>query len=475
MGAVALSLLAIHVCLAVAACRADVPEGVFSCEVSADCPSAQHCGTDHLCTKRVMEAADLSNAQRMSEAGSRDDDPGRPGMSAPSMPISGDAGNAPAPNTTSGSGGSGATDSARGSSGGGAGTAGALMAGAPAAGASAMAGVPAAGAPAGGASGGMSNTQPLNTFGRLVPRAGETCYELKNHQSTTTVDATPFAVGDGDHYEQFYFRAPWAKGALATSFATVVDNSKVLHHWFLFATDEAEAAGSHKSAPSPVLSGDNPVFLASWSLGAPNTVAPDDVGVELPDPSKLVNAQWHFHNSTGQPQPDASAIQICTVPASMRSHMASSTWLGTEDLNGNVWSGGAGMPPHQVSMYTSTCSPMRRGLPASEPIHLISFQPHMHRLGTRMQVAVRHVNGSTEYISDVQFSFGASRSYLQNYELEPGETILTSCTFDNTTDVGVPYGPSSDNEMCYLFVYAWPAHALSNSAVSLLGVTDTCW
>jgi hypothetical protein len=29
--------------------------------------------------------------------------------------------------------------------------------------------------------------------------------------------------------------------------------------------------------------------------------------------------------------------------------------------------------------------------------------------------------------------------------------------------------------MCYQFVFAWPAHALSNGAFSLLGVPDTCW
>jgi len=57
----------------------------------------------------------------------------------------------------------------------------------------------------------------------------------------------------------------------------------------------------------------------------------------------------------------------------------------------------------------------------------------------------------------------------------PGEQLVTSCTFNNTNDFGVPFGESSDAEMCYQFVFAWPAHTLTNGAFSLLGVPDTCW
>jgi hypothetical protein len=42
-------------------------------------------------------------------------------------------------------------------------------------------------------------------------------------------------------------------------------------------------------------------------------------------------------------------------------------------------------------------------------------------------------------------------------------------TFNNDTDRGVPFGESSDDEMCYQFALAYPAHALGNGASSLLG------
>jgi hypothetical protein len=210
-------------------------------------------------------------------------------------------------------------------------------------------------------------------------------------------------------------------------------------------------------------------------VGGPNLVPPDEVGFELPAQGKQLNVQWHFYNSTKEQQRDASSIQICTVPASARPHVANITWAGTEDLNGNVWFGGAGMPAHQASTFTSTCAPGRAGLSGNEPIHIFAFEPHMHRLGTRMKTSVNHVDGKSELLFDQPFSFGNETHYYKKYDLMPGETLTTSCSFNNTNDFGVPFGESTDAEMCYQFIFSWPAHALSNRAASILGVTDTCW
>jgi len=312
--------------------------------------------------------------------------------------------------------------------------------------------------------------------GKLTPEPGETCYDFKTHNSTTSVDAAPYEVGgDGEHYEQFYFKTPWAKDTVATGYATIQDNSAVLHHWLLFSTLEAETEGFHKTAPLPTLIGTNPVLLAGWAVGGLNLVPPADVGFELPDPGAQINVQWHFYNSTGKPQKDASSVQICTVPKAMRAHVGGITWLGTEDIGGNKWFGGAGMPAHKETTFTTTCVPGRAGMGANESIHIIGFEPHMHRIGKRMSTSILRTGGMTEMIFDKPFSFGNEAHYYADVELKAGETLKTSCTFNNTNDYGVPFGESSDTEMCYQFTFAWPAHALSNGAASLLGVPDTCW
>jgi len=311
--------------------------------------------------------------------------------------------------------------------------------------------------------------------GPLVAGPGETCYEFKVHQSTTMVDATPYDVVTGEHYEQFYYKVPWPKDTVATAYGTRMDNAEVLHHWLLFSTLENEAEGFHKTAPLPTLIGTSPVLLAGWAVGGPNLVAPENVGFELPDPGAQINVQWHFYNNTDAPQKDASSVQICTVPKATRKNIGGITWIGTEDLNGNIWTGGPGMPAGQESTFTTTCVPGRQGLGPNDSIHIIGFEPHMHRIGKNMKTSVKRPDGTMETIFDKPFSFGNETHYYQDYELKPGEELVTSCTFNNTNEYGVPFGESSDSEMCYQFVFAWPAHALSNGAFSLLGVPDTCW
>jgi hypothetical protein len=333
-------------------------------------------------------------------------------------------------------------------------------------------------APAGGVKmGEWTGARALDgSLGRLTAQAGETCYEFKVHGGTTADDTTKFNISDGEFYEQFYYKIPWPAGSVATAYGTIGDNVAVLHHWLLFSTNELQPEGAHMTAPYPTLIGTDPILLTGWAVGGPNLVAPSDVGFELPDPgSRTINVQWHFYNSTGKPQSDASSIQICTVPKTTRQHIGGVTWLGTEDLYGNKWFGGQGMPAHKTTKFTTTCVPGRAGMDANEPIHILGFEPHMHRIGKQMTTSVKKADGTMMTILDKPFSFGSETHYFSSYDLMPGEQLVTSCTFNNDNDFNVPFGESSDTEMCYQFAFAYPAHALTNGAPSILGVPDTCW
>jgi hypothetical protein len=312
-------------------------------------------------------------------------------------------------------------------------------------------------------------------YGAITPLPGETCYDFPVHGGQTMGDSTAYDVGNGEHYEQFYFKAPWPAGTVATRYGTKFDNQKVIHHWLLFGSDELDAEGTHKSSPLPTLLGVNATLIAGWAVGGTNLAMPEDVGFELPETGATINLQWHFYNNTTSKQLDKSVVQICTVPAGKRPHTATVTWVGTEDLGGNKWFGGAGMPPHQMSTFSGTCDPLREGMNSTEPIHIVGFWPHMHQLGTNMKAVVNHQNGTQETIFEKAFDFNYQIHYLQKYDLMPGDTLTASCTFNNTTNQGVPFGESSDTEMCYNFTFAWPAHALENHVVSLIGATNTCW
>ena len=134
------------------------------------------------------------------------------------------------------------------------------------------------------------------------------------------------------------------------------------------------------------------------------------------------------------------------------------------------------MPPHQQSTYTGTCDPWGEGtIAGNNPIHIIGFWPHMHQLGTRMRSIVNHKDGTQEVIFDKPFDFNHQFHYMRNYDLMPGDTLTAECNYNNTTDGSVPFGESSDTEMCYNFTLAWPAHALENGVGSWIGATNTCW
>ena len=112
---------------------------------------------------------------------------------------------------------------------------------------------------------------------------------------------------------------------------------------------------------------------------------------------------------------------------------------------------------------------------ADQPIHILGFLPHMHRLGTHFTSEILTVSGQTQTMFDKPYTFGQGRFYAEEHVVAQGEQIFTTCTFNNDTDRGVPFGETADLEMCYLFTLAYPPHALSNNVFSLLGLADACW
>ena len=300
--------------------------------------------------------------------------------------------------------------------------------------------------------------------GPLVAVDGETCYDLPTHGGQTADDTTPYMIENGENYEQYYFDVPWTTTVRATRFGADYDNVAVLHHWLLFTTGLPHEHGSHETVVGTQLGDVDARLLAGWAVGGKNIVLPDDVEFELPEPGTMLNVQWHYYNSKADAQPDASKVQVCTVPPGTRANVGSMTWLGTENFNGP-----AGMPPGE-STWKGTCINE-----TAEPIHIFFFWPHMHQLGTHMSSVVQRAAGTTEQVFDMPFDFNYQVHYDSDVTLMPGDSIVSTCTFNNTTPDGVPFGPSSEQEMCYQFAFSYPAGALDNGVLSLIGATNTCW
>lgn len=298
---------------------------------------------------------------------------------------------------------------------------------------------------------------------------GSRCYTFRNHGQPVAGDTTAYNVPIGEQYVSFYYNAPWTEPSEIVRWTTVYDNRAVLHHWLLYTTLGNTMDGTFLPSIGTHI-GDAAQLVAGWAVGGNDTQLPEDVGLRLPPPGAGLLLEWHFYNSGGAAAPDQSGVQICVLPAGSRKHTAGMTWLGTENFNGPF-----GMPPKTASSFSGTCFPSRAGMNATDPIHIFTLWPHMHTYGRNMKTVVNRASGALEEVFNKPFDFNYQITYPASIDLLPGESITSTCSFDNTSNNAVAFGPSTTQEMCYQFAFSYPAGALDNGVLSLVGATNTCW
>lgn len=262
----------------------------------------------------------------------------------------------------------------------------------------------------------------------------------------------PYVVGAsaGNRNVCFAFRSPFTAATQATAFGPRVNNASVLHHMILFATDTAQTEGAVFDCDGNMPR--DARFVAGWAPGSRGTIAPADVGIELPGPSSWFILQVHYWNLQPHEAPDASGIQLCTT-TELRPHTAAVSTLGSLNIS---------IPPRATDhAVIGRCTPA-----ATEPIHVIGSGPHMHRNGASLRTEVLRggSEAAREMMVDVpSFSFDAQRNYPSDLVVMPGDVIQTTCRFRNPTTETVYFGERTEDEMCFNFVLAWPAGALANA------------
>jgi hypothetical protein len=276
----------------------------------------------------------------------------------------------------------------------------------------------------------------------------EFCFNLVGHnaQKPLPSDPTPFQVAAKEFYHQFDFKVPYTKTMVALSLKPIIDNSKVLHHWLLFHIQSDTGTDGANQDEIGLQIGKE--LVSGWAPGGNTPELPSGVGLEMPKPGGFMTLETHYYNTTGSTQPDRSGVRIC-MTSKIPENVATLTWLGTESIS---------IPPNAQGTATGTCTPgMKTG-----DIHLIYASPHMHKLGTHMKTVINRKAGGTDVVVDEPFMFTDQRSYDTPNIVHPGDTLTTTCTWMNTTAASVSFGTSTTAEMCYDFVYSYPAHSLPN-------------
>jgi hypothetical protein len=295
--------------------------------------------------------------------------------------------------------------------------------------------------------------------GGLVPKPAdcENMYEMKAHGGTGENDNTKFKISSnpalqGNQYHCFYFKPPYDAGSGMLWFDSILDNTARLHHWILYATDNATHA-SGTSAPCNAQE-PNAYFVVGWAPGANNVVVPSDTSLALPSgPNAGLILEVHYYNDSKTEQMDGSGLRFCTAKTSKRPHTAGITSLGSEGIC--VPSGKRG---HEV---TGGCDPRDD----MGDIHILGVWPHMHKAARRQQVIIKRKNGMSEVIHDQPFDFNSQIFYPKDVVLKSGDKIEAHCFYDNDTNTQIKFGERTQDEMCYAFTMAWPAGALTNQGL----------
>lgn len=276
--------------------------------------------------------------------------------------------------------------------------------------------------------------------------------EFRAHEFSGVDDETPNVIEPGrELYECFYFDVPWGLDeAHGLWFRPLIDDSRVLHHYLLYGTDDLDQpAGTRRRC-----SGTHPdaALLTGWAPGGQPLVLPDDVGLQLPSgPNAGFILEIHYNNQAGYDDvADRSGVEMCAT-RELQSEAAATHWLGTEAIL---------LLRQGETDLSGMCTPE-----TDEEIHIIQSWPHMHRYGTHMTSTVLRADGSRDTIVDVPFDFDNQIPYAVDVTVQPGDQIRTTCTFNNSSGGIVGFGARTEDEMCYNFVVAYPAGALASAGM----------
>lgn len=268
----------------------------------------------------------------------------------------------------------------------------------------------------------------------------------------------PFAVpaqGADDLYQCFAFKAPFTEPTQALAWAPIIDDERVVHHWILYRTTQQHQDG--EVFPCDVSLQVTAEFVAGWAPGGGNVEMPAGVGLELGAPEDWYVLQVHYHNAAHYDDAaDRSGVAFC-VADTPQPQTAGVLTLGTTSIN---------IPPGAVAHdEVGTCGGLLTLFWPGE-LHVLGSSPHMHQLGRAFRTElIRSGGGGNDMIVDVpQFNFENQAMYLLDQEIvvHPGDTLRTTCTYDNPGAQTVQFGEGTGDEMCFGFVLAYPIQQLAN-------------
>lgn len=231
----------------------------------------------------------------------------------------------------------------------------------------------------------------------------------------------------------------------ALGFSPLVDHPELVSYIMLRILDRSDLMG-------PIVSCTNPFpthkLVAAWAKGGSDWYFPKDVGIDLG--RGLFLLEVHYLNSGKPAVTDRSGMRVCTTKKP-RPKAASISWLGNQ-----VFSIPAGAQDYPIS---GRCTPTNQ----TEPIRLLRVMPFMNTRGKRATMQIDRIDGTVQPVLDVMTSPDTRPIYDTPFSVRAGDSVLSTCYFDNASGGSVSVGVNQNNELCHFFVLAYPAYQLVGS------------
>ncbi|HUS65560.1 MAG TPA: hypothetical protein VMZ28_13505 [Kofleriaceae bacterium] len=175
-------------------------------------------------------------------------------------------------------------------------------------------------------------------------------------------------------------------------------------------------------------------LLFASGVGTDDFVFPDGVGLPL-QAGQQIFVNVHLFNATDSELDGTSGVAVTT--ADSVEIEAEFTFAGTLDINIPEDS----PPTHEES---GTCT-------MQADAKILNWWPHMHQLGRNMAITV---NG--DEVFDQTFNFLEQKNYPVDIDVEAGDVVGVTCTYEGHPDQDVGWGDSSNQEMCFAGFYRYP-------------------
>lgn len=272
----------------------------------------------------------------------------------------------------------------------------------------------------------------------------------------------PLRQTDTD-YECFSFTLPPVGTGTVTvehavEFAPFVDNRQHIHHALLFLVPSSAPApevGPVQCEANALIT--NGTLMGGYFPGRSTSYMPRGVGIPVHAGDHFV-FQVHYDSVNNSTTTDRTGIQVL-LSSAPNMQDAGAFWIGVENWpkpilgSDNVRTTGNCSVPQDATFFSSV--------------------PHMHRYGATQTLTI---NGNP-VVQVPSWDFNAQPIYdlpAPFVQLHRGDQLDVTCTYNAPgTGEGVMWGETSANEMCFNFMYVYPAFPASMERGCVINLQGT--